>query len=492
VPKSNTTTSAPRVLFIRFAPWMIFQNNHPHDLMWPCSLLYDLETAKRCGFEAEIMDLHVEELDEAEIVTRCTKAPYDLIFIDTMTPTMALARSVATKVKQERPDTIIWGIGQHPSEKPDDLLYKGSAFTGVLLGEHEETIKQVFSGNTEPGFWGSAGLDEKGELTRYGDKAKVLNVDDLPEFTPAGIHIARYQLRSASVPSYRRPRWGFLLTSRGCPFPCIFCSATLRQSYGRDFRPHGAQRVVSDMVRLYKDFGINTFYMIDDVFTLDKQRVQDIADGLIRENLPISWVIQTRGDMLSAAMCKHLKRAGCVGVKIGIESGVPRILKLIKKNAKPETLVAAADAVRDAGLSLTAYYMLGHPTETQEEMEETFRFAKRINADMIQVGFHTPYPGSETFELYKDQIEDLSELHHYETQHVNLSQVDGKTLERLQREFYLRYYFSPNIFGRYVKNRLMYRGADPEEWKLAASSLRYLLSKRGRVGLSETAPRPLV
>jgi radical SAM superfamily enzyme YgiQ (UPF0313 family) len=471
---------------------MIFQNNHPHDLMWPCSLLYSTQIAKHHGFITEILDLHVEELCEDKIVARCTKQPYDLIFIDTMTPTMALARSVAVKIKQVCPDTVIWGIGQHPTEQPEDLVYEGSGFNGVLLGEHEEVISQVFAGKTQPGFWGSAGLDENGKLVRYGDKAKVLDVDALPELSPAGIHISRYQLRSASVPVFRRPRWGFLLTSRGCPFPCTFCSATLRQSYGRDFRPHSAQRVVSDMVRLYRDFGINTYYMIDDVFTLDKKRVHDIADGLIRENLPIRWVVQTRGDMLSPEMCKHLKRAGCVGVKIGIESGVPRVLKVIKKKAKPEDMLAAAEAVHGAGLSLTAYYMLGNPTETQAEMEETFRFAKRINADMIQVGFHTPYPGSETYETYKDQIEDLSELHHYETQHVNLSEVDGKTLERLQREFYLRYYFSPNIFSRYVRNRLLYRGADPEEWKLAFSSLRYLLSKRGRVGLSETTPRPQV
>jgi hypothetical protein len=109
---------------------------------------------------------------------------------------------------------------------------------------------------------------------------------------------------------------------------------------------------------------------------------------------------------------------------------------------------------------------------------------------MIQVGFHTPYPGSETYEMYKDHIEDLSELHHYETQHVNLSEVPGAELERLQREFYLRYYFSPKIFSRYLRNRLMYRAADPEEWKLAILSLRYLLQKRGRVGLSENEPRP--
>jgi hypothetical protein len=123
-------------------------------------------------------------------------------------------------------------------------------------------------------------------------------------------------------------------------------------------------------------------------------------------------------------------------------------------------------------------------------MEETFRFARLVASDMVQMAFHTPYPGSATYEMYKDHVDDLSELSHYETQHVNLSEVDSATLERLQRYFYLRYYFSPPQFMRYLRRRAVYRLTDPTEWQLGLMSMKYLLGNRGRTTASANAPRP--
>ena len=110
---------------------------------------------------------------------------------------------------------------------------------------------------------------------------------------------------------------------------------------------------------------------------------------------------------------------------------------------------------------------------------------------MVQMAFHTPYPGSATYEMYKDHVDDLSELSHYETSHVNLSEVDSPTLERLQRYFYLRYYFSPPQFLRYLRRRAVYRLTDPSEWQLGLMSLKYLLGNRGRTTASANAPRPV-
>jgi radical SAM superfamily enzyme YgiQ (UPF0313 family) len=244
------------------------------------------------------------------------------------------------------------------------------------------------------------------------------------------------------------------------------------------------------MVRLHQDHGVDAFYTIDDVFSLDKERVEEICRRLLQQNLPIGWTIQTRGDLIDKPILKLMKQAGCCGVKMGIESGVPRILKLIRKNATREQLLQAARDTQEAGLSLTTYYMVGHPTETREEMEETFRFARLVASDMVQMAFHTPYPGSATYEMYKDHVDDLSELSHYETQHVNLSEVDSATLERLQRYFYLRYYFSPPQFMRYLRRRAVYRLTDPTEWQLGLMSLKYLLGSRGRTTASAKAPRP--
>ena len=480
--------SRPRVLFLRFAPWMIFRNNHPHDLMWPCSHLYGRGIAERDGWQGDLLDLHVEPLDHDQIVERINEHDYDLVLIDTMTPTMAFAREVAVAVKTSQPNTMIWGIGQHASERPEDLLYDGSAYSGVLLGEWEAVLPQLLANSGQSSVPHSVTWEDA--LVTHGGKVEVPDCDALPHISPAGLRLERYQLRSAAIPKFGRVRWGFLLTSRGCPYPCTFCSATLRQSYGRGYRPHSAERVVDDMIRIHRDFGVNAYYMIDDVFSLNKKRVMAICDGLIKANLPISFVIQTRGDLVDQEMCDHLYRAGCVGVKMGVESGVPRILKIIRKNSTRKQMEAAAKAVNSTGMSLTAYYMLGHPTETREEMDETYRFARELDADMIQVGFHTPYPGSQSYADYQDQVHDLSELNHYETQHVNLSQVSSEDLESLQRKFYLRYYFHPRTMARYIRNRALYNFTDPAEWKLAALALRYLLLDRGRVGTSDRQPKP--
>lgn len=481
----------PHVVFVRFAPWMIFQNNHPHDLMWPVSMLYGKAIAHALGWNATVLDLHVDTRRADEILNHIVGLKPDLLFIDTMTPTMVFARDIACKVQEKRPDLAIWGIGQHATEQPVDLLYPGSPIKGVLLGEYEASLADLLASHGERAVDGSAVLGSDGALVYRGKKREVQDCDALPPIEPSGLYLDRYRMQSTHVPKFGRVRWGYLLTSRGCPFPCTFCSATLRQSYGRKFRGHSAERVVEDMVRLHKDHHVDAFYTIDDVFSLDRTRVEEICRRLLQHNLPIQWTIQTRGDLIDREILALMKRAGCVGVKMGIESGVDRILKIIRKNATRSQLLQAARDAQEVGLSLTTYYMIGHPTETREEMEDTFRFAREVGSDMVQMAFHTPYPGSATYEEYKDHVHDLSELSHYETQHVNLSEVDNKTMERLQRRFYLRYYLSPPRFVRYLRKRAIYSVTDPHEWRLAANTLRYLLGDRGRVGSSSQAPRPV-
>ena len=368
----------PRAVFLRFAPWAIFQNNHPHDLMWPVSHLYGKGIAEACGWEAKILDLHVEDLDADGLVSKLAKLQPDLLLIDTMTPTMAYARDIASRLKDTLPDLPIWGVGQHATEQPEDLLYPGSPMAGVLLGEFEANLAELLASRGERPLDGSAVLGADGKPLLRGGKKEVHDLDALPPIDPSGLHLDRYRMRSIHVPRFGRMRWGYMLTSRGCPFPCTFCSATLRQSYGRKFRGHSAERVVADMVRLHLDHGIDAFYTIDDVFSLDKSRVEEICRRLLQHNLPIAWTIQTRGDLIDKPILKLMKRAGCCGVKMGIESGVPRILKLIRKNATREQLLQAARDTQEAGLSLTTYYMVGHPTETRHEMEQTFQFARAL------------------------------------------------------------------------------------------------------------------
>jgi len=228
------------------------------------------------------------------------------------------------------------------------------------------------------------------------------------------------------------------------------------------------------MARLQRDHGVTSLYLLDDAFSLQRQRVLDICKLLIRRSIRLHWAIQTRADDLDPELLAALHEAGCHGVKIGYESGVDRILEQLRKGTNRDLLLRTAHDIRRAGLSLTACYILGNPGETLDDMQQTFRFAQQVGSDMIQVAFHTPYPGSASYEQYHSQIQRASRMSHYDQHEVSLSDIPRDRLEQEQRRFYRRYYLSPPRLWNYLTRRALYRAFDPNEWKLLADTLRYL------------------
>lgn len=460
-------SSRPRLLLVRLPPWLSRRNRHPHDLMWPVALLNAQTLARAAGWHTQILDLHVEALTGPQLAARVVDFHPDVLVVDTMTPTLATALQLARAVAVRSPNTKRWAVGQHATACPGDLLAK-SAFQRALSGEADVAIGNELA------------LTSLSDATTSGPHGRLQleDLDSLPPVDPRGLLLDRYGMQSTHVPQFGRPRWGFLLTSRGCPYRCTFCSPTLRQSFGRGFRGQSPDALVADMTRLHVDFGINAVYFIDDVMTYDRDRTMAFAEAMIAAQLPMQFVVQTRPDLIDLPMLTALKRAGCAAIKMGVESGSDRVLKRIRKGVRRDRIAQAARDVRAAGLNLTAYFMVGHPDETREDIEATIELAGEVDADMIQLAFHTPYPGSTAWETEGRKDADLSGLQHYESASGNASLVPTHELERLQRAFYFRYYGSPRVLGRYLRRRALYRCTDPQEWLLAWQSVRYLALRR--------------
>ncbi|MFH1467469.1 MAG: B12-binding domain-containing radical SAM protein [Pseudomonadota bacterium] len=465
-------SAARRLMVVRFAPWMAYADRHPHDLMWPMEALVAAAFARRRGWESRILDLHVEAYEEGQVARRVLAADPELLLITSTSATMAAARLLAARLRRARPGLRAWAVGQHASALPGDLVYPDSPFDGAVRGEWGVAAPALLEGRHD--FEGAATWSAAdGGLRLVGQPAEAHDLDSLPPIDPSGLHLRRYRMRSMHVPSLRPQRWGYLHTSRGCQHACIFCSPTLRQSYGAAWRGHSAERVVDDLARLQRDHRLSAFYFLDDLFSFDRGRVLAISEELLRRRVRLHWVVQTRADRLDPDVLRAMKAAGCCSVKIGVESGSDRVLRVLGKGVSRDGLLESARAIKESGLFLTACFILGNPDETLDEVEETWRMARAIGADMIQVAFHTPHPGSISYERYCQQVEDMELLTHYELQAVNLSRIARHDLERKQREFYLRYYFSPDIFLNYLRRRALYRMADPDEWKLVVSALRF-------------------
>ena len=170
-----------------------------------------------------------------------------------------------------------------------------------------------------------------------------------------------------------------------------------------------------------------------------------------------------------------MKEAGCDSLALGIESGNPRVLAHIKKGETKERRTEAVRDIQAVGFILNLTFIIGHPTETVEEMEDTFRFARELNPTYAQFHYFTPYPGTPTYKEYGLSYRDFDDGSHFNEVKRNFSQVPDKVLKRALKDFYKHYYFSPRYALNYLKYRLPYTVFNlGQEISLIKDSARYM------------------
>ncbi|GAB4293040.1 MAG: hypothetical protein Kow0090_07190 [Myxococcota bacterium] len=455
---------------------------HPRDIIWHLRFLYAAAILRNLGYKSVIIDGHLKYLPASELAQKIINHRPEILLLDVATPDIPYAIRLAEIVKPRLPKTKIWALGQHPSFSSEQLLAKNSHIDGCLKGEIYEPLAALANG--------TSGKNIPGASVKNGDKivsipphSNSLNPDALPLIDPSLLDLDAYRMFSVHAPSFKPVRWGFLQTSWGCPFSCRFCSQTLRVSFGKKWTGQSAERVADDMQRLSRDYNISAFYFMDDIVTLDMKRIIELSELIIKKRLKLFWAFQTYEGYLDEKILPMLKRAGCVAIKFGVESGDPDILAQSDKRVSLENAERLAKAIKRAGISLTAYYMIGFPGETKEQMEKTFRIAKKIDSDMIQVAIYTPYPTSRGFDelpddVKKELLDYPQRFSHYNSfLPINLSAVSDEELLDFQRDFYFRYYLSPKKALKYLWKRGRYTIPQGTDSMLIIRTLGYLLNR---------------
>ncbi len=298
-----------------------------------------------------------------------------------------------------------------------------------------------------------------------------------PTYTPAELESYR-SIFPVRVP--KRVVWGYLIATRGCPHGCVFCSEVMRVSIGKKMRSRSAANVADEMEHLGRQ-GVNICSFQDDSFSADRRFVRALCEELAARNSKMPWMARVRVDELDYDMLSLMKKAGCVMLGLGVESGSQRIIEQMQKQYHPKPWADLCRQVfgwtRQLGIGTNAYYVIGNPTETREEIEQTIRLAIELNSDTIQVHFYTPYPGSAAWEKHKDIIAkyDPTQMFHYATPMFTLADVSIEELVKLRSQFYRRYIFrlgfglphmwkhaafywhNPDIFGSLLGIRKIFR-----------------------------------
>lgn len=222
----------------------------------------------------------------------------------------------------------------------------------------------------------------------------------------------------------------------------------MRVSVGKKLRKRSPENVADEFEHMSRQ-GVNIVSFQDDSFSAHRGFVQGVCNELIARDSKMPWMARVRVDELDYELLKLMKRAGCMMLGIGVESGSQRIIDAMKKTKKtqpwPDLCRRVFYWTRELGIGTNAYYVIGNPTETEEEIEQTIRLAQDLNSDNIQVHFYTPYPGSKAWEQYKNRITEAEskEMFHYAIPKFAFSEVPVEQLVRLRSTFYRRYIFRP-------------------------------------------------
>lgn len=360
----------------------------------PMGLLYLQAAVENSSHESILLDANAENLTHEAAARQAVSHEPDVVGIQAMTFTMPDAYRVAKEIKRLRPDVVTVLGGPHPTIYPQE--------TAAL-----PAVDYAFSGEGEIGFIRF--------LDRFDDPDARAAVAGLASHGPNG---ARYQpgqglledLDALKFPARRSSPWRaytsvlaqrnpvtVMITSRGCPFQCIFCNRM-----GRTYRYHSARYVLEEMEQIAA-MGIGEVFIHDDTFTLKRDRIEAICRGLIDRKLGLIWEGRTRVDCVDRRLLSLMKEAGCKRLSFGVESGSPRVLKAIRKNINLDRAKAVFRWCRQEGIRTLADFMVGNLSETEEDLQMTIDFARRLRPDYVQFSICSPYPGTPLYELAMDK-----------------------------------------------------------------------------------------
>lgn len=342
--------------------------------------------------QVEVLDAQVEELSYDALQAEIRRRRPDLVGLTAMTFTLLDVIKTARLVKAVNPATPVVLGGPHVHLYPEETLAIPEV-DYLVLGEGEAAFAELLERIGDP----AALAQVQGIAFRANGRTTITDIrpleDDLDRLPFPARHLTPYQKYSSVIA--RRAPITTMFTSRGCPYQCIFCD---RPHLGKKFRARSAKNVVDEMEECIA-MGIREFLVYDDTFTIQRQRVLDVCDEIIRRKLDIGWDIRARVNTVDAEMLRRLRQARCERIHYGVEAGTDRVLKILQKGITLEQARQAFQETKRAGISTLAYFMLGAPTETREDILQTISFARELDPDFVHITIVTPFPGTKLYSM---------------------------------------------------------------------------------------------
>jgi hopanoid biosynthesis associated radical SAM protein HpnJ len=401
---------------------------------------------------SKLMDCPPHDIDVKACLAEAKD--YDHVIIHTSTPSLKNDSKVAEAIKSQKPSTTIGFVGAHAAVLPTETLKASPAIDWVGRKEFDFTCKEVAEGRPLSEV---AGLSYRkdGKIAHNPERELIHNMDSLPWVVD--VYKRDLQVEKYSI-GYLKDPYLSLYTGRGCPAQCTFCLWP-QTIGGHKYRVRSADNVAAEMAHAKKLFPqVEEFFFDDDTFTANLPRAREIAQKL--KPLGLTWSCNSRANV-NYETIKLMKDCGLRLFLVGYESGNQQILDRIKKGINIEEAKQFTKACKDLGVIIHGTFILGLPVETKETIEETIRYAMELDVFSIQVSLAAPYPGTELYEMARQNgwfaKKDKTDIIHDDGLQQSTLEYPGLSKEEIfesVERFYRSYYLRPKPILRIIKTML--------------------------------------
>ncbi|MGB9750150.1 MAG: B12-binding domain-containing radical SAM protein [Caldisericia bacterium] len=409
----------------------------------PNNLGYIASILKNLGKEVVIRDYPVEK--DKDFIKDLKNYNFDLILMSITTGTIEEDLKFFKTTKNFNKNIITIAEGAHfitaPIESFKSEIFKYLDF--AFFGESEYVVKEfINSYENNKSLSQVKGLiyKDNGEWIKNEKPPFIENLDFLP-------FPARDLMRNDLYknPDTDKPM-ATIQTSRGCPGNCIYCLAPIVS--GKNLRKRSPKNIVDEIEECINKYKIDNFFLRADTFTIDKDWVIEISNEIIKRNLKIVWVANSRVKPIDEEMLIWMKRSGCYLIAFGLESGSEKSLKLMKKGVTVEDNINAVKLAKKLGFKVYSFFIIGFPWEDREDILKTIELSKKLPSDFVEFHIATPYYGTELYDIMKKEnlLDNNPEGHNYFSNPVGGTKyLTREEIINLRKKALLSFYLRPNF-----------------------------------------------
>lgn len=414
--------------------------------VWPpVNLAYLAAIAEKLGHEVRIIDAEAENLPCAKMINEVVNFKPDLVGMTATTPFFHFVEVAASLIKEKLPGVSVLLGGAHITVLKEKAFK--SCFDYGFIGEADKSFsnflkkyerKEDVSG--VPGI-----LFREGKDIRYtGDVAPIMDMDSLLEPAYHLLKMEKYKIGTLRG----LKNFASIMTVRGCPFECIFCSTKV---FGKNIRRRTPELVVEEIKRIKKQYNISHFIFADDTLTMHREHILKICELIIKDNMNITFEGGTRANLVDETIIAKLNEAGMIRICFGLESVDENIRRIMCKEVPLESYITANKITNKYGIETLNSCMIGLPGETKDTIKKTLSFLRDTReVKQANISIVVPYPGTELYDMAKSEahglklmVDDFSKFRRYNTAVMKVGDLSPADLIQFQNDAFASIYLAP-------------------------------------------------